>query len=142
MRRAWVLAMAILAGCPEPSNDEMVRLSLEDGSHFWIDKYEYPNRQGQYPERGVTLAQAEEKCASEGKRLCTASEWRRACRGPSPGTRYGYGDRIVPNICRVEVGLPGGHTSLTNAGTDPTSRSKEGGLTASGSYWDLSLIHI
>jgi len=137
-RLCGLLAATALTGCPEPTNDEMVALTLADGSRFWIDKYEYPNRQGQYPERGVNQAQAEEKCAAAGKRLCTAREWRRACQGPGAGLRYGYGERLVPNICRVEVGLPGGHTSLTNAGTDPSTRGEEGGLTASGSYWDCA----
>lgn len=129
------LALA-LGGCPEPTNDTMVSLTLADGTAFQIDKYEYPNRQGQYPERGVSLAQAREKCDDAGKRLCTAAEWRRACRGPAPGLRYGYGDQLVPNICRVAVGLSGGHTSLHQAGE--AAAGEEAGVTASGSYWDCA----
>ncbi len=133
--RALALVLG-LAGCPEPSTDRMVALALDDGTPFHIDKYEYPNREGQYPQRGVTFAEAERLCAEAGKRLCTAAEWRRACAGPGGANRYGYADHLVPNICRVEIDLPAGHTSLTNAGEDPVDRPQEGGVTASGSYWD------
>ncbi len=133
--RALALVLG-LAGCPEPSTDRMVALALDDGTPFRIDKYEYPNREGQYPQRGVTFAEAERLCAEAGKRLCTAAEWRRACAGPGGANRYGYADHLVPNICRVEIDLPAGHTSLTNAGEDPVDRPQEGGVTASGSYWD------
>lgn len=134
--RAAALALGLLSGCPEPSSDRMVELTLDDGTGFRIDKYEYPNREGQYPQRGVTFAEAERLCAEEGKRLCTAAEWRRACYGAGRANRYGYANHLVPNICRVEIDLPAGHTSLINAGEDPAERPQEGGVTASGSYWD------
>jgi formylglycine-generating enzyme required for sulfatase activity len=125
-----------VAGCPEPTADEMVELTLDDGAAFSIDRYEYPNRQGQRPRAGVTLAEAAALCEDGGKRLCTAAEWRRACAG-AEGRRFPYGTYFIPNICRVEVDLPGGHTSLTNAGEE-TDRVGEGGVSAAGSYWDCA----
>jgi sulfatase modifying factor 1 len=59
--------------------------------HFCIDRFEYPNRKGEYPVLYVNWIEANELCEAEGKRLCTETEWTFACEGeeamPYP---YGY----------------------------------------------------
>ncbi|MBI5538328.1 MAG: SUMF1/EgtB/PvdO family nonheme iron enzyme [Deltaproteobacteria bacterium] len=49
---------------------------------FCIDTYEWPNVAGQRPEVMSNFYQAQVKCASVGKRLCTETEWTQACEGP------------------------------------------------------------
>ena len=65
---------------------------------FLIDAFEFPNEPGQVPRARVTHAQAEKLCAEQGKRLCTADEWEKACKGP-PNHVYAYGDAFDPSIC-------------------------------------------
>jgi PKD repeat protein len=63
--------------------------AVEEGPSgpFCIDDFEWPNSRGKEPLREVTFIQAREKCAAEGKRLCTGKEWELACAG-SHGVRY------------------------------------------------------
>lgn len=49
--------------------------------HFCMDRYEYPNKKGEYPIILVSWYEARDQCASEGKRLCTEDEWTFACEG-------------------------------------------------------------
>jgi sulfatase modifying factor 1 len=49
--------------------------------HFCIDRFEYPNLRGQYPIILVTWDEAQARCESAGKRLCTETEWTFACEG-------------------------------------------------------------
>lgn len=49
---------------------------------FCIDTYEWPNVAGVRPEVMNNFYQAQVKCASVGKRMCTESEWTFACEGP------------------------------------------------------------
>lgn len=58
--------------------------------HFCVDRYEYPNQLGVKPTVAVTWDEARELCATEGKRLCTADEWTKACEGPE-NAPYPYG---------------------------------------------------
>ena len=76
---------------PEASSDEDLAKIKELDYGFLIDQFEYPNRQGAEPLVGITSAAAAETCAKEGKRLCTAVEWEKACKGPLNQV-YGYGD--------------------------------------------------
>ena len=58
---------------------------------FCIDTYEWPNIKGERPEVMNRFHQAEVKCASVGKRMCTESEWTLACEGPEMKPfPYGY----------------------------------------------------
>jgi len=58
---------------------------------YCIDTYEWPNRKGERPEVMNRFHQAEVKCASVGKRMCTESEWTLACEGPEMKPfPYGY----------------------------------------------------
>jgi hypothetical protein len=57
---------------------------------YCIDTYEWPNKKGERPEVMNRFHQAEVKCASVGKRLCTESEWTFACEGPDM-TPFPYG---------------------------------------------------
>jgi sulfatase modifying factor 1 len=50
--------------------------------HFCIDRYEYPDRAGQYPVIMVDWDEAAAHCGSQGRRLCTEDEWTFACEGP------------------------------------------------------------
>ncbi len=58
---------------------------------FCIDRFEYPDRKGEYPVIAVTWHEAGATCEAQGKRLCTEDEWTFACEGeealPYP---YGY----------------------------------------------------
>ena len=93
---------------------------LVDPSHadggFSIDRYEFPNTAGIMPRHTTSAIDARQACASVGKRLCTAAEWRRACAGPDGSLRFGYGADFRHKACHTEVHVPSGHTSMMNPG--------------------------
>jgi formylglycine-generating enzyme required for sulfatase activity len=129
--RCWILAVCL--GCTEEATSDMVELETTDGHIFHIDIYEYPNKKGETPVHPVDLDTAKSTCASQGKRLCTATEWRRACAGPSGSRRYAYGAGYIPRICHTQVDLPSGHSSMLSDTSDAESED----LTASaGAYRD------
>jgi len=56
--------------------------------------------QNQLPNGYMSGEAAARACQNAGKRLCTASEWRSACRGQKQ-SRYPYGDEYRPGLCNV-----------------------------------------
>jgi formylglycine-generating enzyme required for sulfatase activity len=68
------------------------------------------------PQAYIDRNQAADACANAGKRLCTDSEWLRACRGPS-GTTYPYGNTRQPGACNEQRAV---HPAIEYFGTtDP-----------------------
>ncbi|MCB9759280.1 MAG: protein kinase [Alphaproteobacteria bacterium] len=65
---------------------------------FFIDRFEFPNRPGELPTGKVSFKEAQETCGAKGKRLCTAVEWEKACKGV-PNFIYAYGDTWDPAMC-------------------------------------------
>jgi hypothetical protein len=53
---------------------------------------------GLVPQGYIDEIQAGDACTNAGKRLCTDTEWLRACEGPD-GTTYPYGDTREPGVC-------------------------------------------
>lgn len=80
---------------------------------FDIDRFLYPNDLGKPPKTGLSRAQAKAACAERGRRLCTETEWERACKGPSGADLYpgGSGYREVcssdPKSCASGFGVLG-----------------------------------
>jgi hypothetical protein len=108
----------IYSGCPSdmisiPEGEFMIGdssgLGFEDEkpahtvklSPFCIDKFEYPNVEGEVPEYGITYYQMGAHCTDAGKRLCTESEWERACTGPD-NFIYPYGNEYNQEKCHVD----------------------------------------
>lgn len=58
---------------------------------FCMDKFEFPNKEGERPTLKVTWTEMKASCEALGKRLCTRSEWTFACEGPEMHP-YPYGD--------------------------------------------------
>jgi formylglycine-generating enzyme required for sulfatase activity len=50
------------------------------------------------PQGYINQVQAEAACVNAGKRLCSDSEWLRACQGPT-GTTYPYGNTLETGVC-------------------------------------------
>ncbi len=70
--------------CAEYDRDKWLQLSKDlptQSMHFCIDRFEYPNRKGEYPIILVSWYEARDACKAEGKRLCTEDEWTFACEG-------------------------------------------------------------
>lgn len=67
---------------------------------FCIDRYEYPNIEGQYPIIYVSWYEADDLCEQQGKRLCDEDEWTFACEGEE-ARPYPYGNGFVrdPGKC-------------------------------------------
>ncbi len=72
----------------KPPADEMVYVPA---GKFFIDKYEYPNHFGYYPEVSKTWYEARKACQERGRDLCTTDQWEKAYYGTSK-KRYPYGD--------------------------------------------------
>ena len=68
---------------------------------FFIDRYEFPNKPGARPAVRVTLDKADDACGAIGKRLCSADEWEKSCKGPG-NTIYAYSDDFN-EACGAEV---------------------------------------
>jgi len=62
---------------------------------FCMDVFEAPGIQGQKPYI-VNDWEADWYCRDHGKRLCTTSEWVRACMGPKAENLFGYGPTFIP----------------------------------------------
>lgn len=74
--------------------------------HFYIDQFEYPNKLPIKGEKAdflgnVTQAEAGKFCAKAGKRLCTATEWEKVCRGVK-NYIYAYDDTYDGEYCNKE----------------------------------------
>jgi sulfatase modifying factor 1 len=70
--------------CAEYDRDKWLQLSKDlptQSMRFCIDRFEYPNRKGEYPIILVSWYEARDACKAEGKRLCTEDEWTFACEG-------------------------------------------------------------
>jgi serine/threonine protein kinase len=71
---------------------------------FFIDRFEFPNRVKNkdgspvMPVARATWSDAVGACESVGKRMCTAEEWEKACKGPE-NTIYSYGDVYEEEMC-------------------------------------------
>jgi formylglycine-generating enzyme required for sulfatase activity len=63
-----------------------------------MDTYEWPNKKGEVPVVMLRFVEAEAKCASVGKRMCTEYEWETACEGPDE-LAYPYGATFEPKAC-------------------------------------------
>lgn len=53
---------------------------------------------GAVPQGYISQPEAAAACAAAGKRLCTDTEWKRACQG-ADGATYPYGDTRQPGVC-------------------------------------------
>jgi len=56
--------------------------------------------EGAVPQGYISGELAQASCEAAGKRLCTATEWMRACGGPD-ATTYPYGDVYDPDACNT-----------------------------------------
>jgi hypothetical protein len=74
---------------------------------------------GAVPAAGLTFTAAQAACAAAGKRLCTAAEWERACRG-SLQVLYPYGDSFTAKKCNG-FDAEWGELLEAGAGTECTS---------------------
>ena len=81
------------------------------------------SRAGVRPQGYISQLEAATACQNAGKRLCTAREWYRACRGERD-TLYPYGAVFVRGRCNV--GKP--HLLSLLHGSDPRAWSYEAGF--------------
>lgn len=77
---------------------EMPRRSVHVNS-FCIDKYEYPNQHGIYPETALSYDEASQACEKDKKRLCTDNEWEMACMSGGVEQTWSYGYQYVEGEC-------------------------------------------
>jgi formylglycine-generating enzyme required for sulfatase activity len=78
------------------SDEPLAQVTQVDA--FYVDRYEYPNVRGEVPVHMVSYTRALETCEAFGKRLCTAVEWEKACKG-TRNSIYAYGDTWDEEIC-------------------------------------------
>ena len=70
--------------CADYDRDKWLAMSKElptQNINVCMDRFEYPNRKGEYPIIMVSWYEARDACKTEGKRLCSEDEWTYACEG-------------------------------------------------------------
>ncbi|MBL8601108.1 MAG: SUMF1/EgtB/PvdO family nonheme iron enzyme [Myxococcales bacterium] len=100
-------------------------------------RYRARSQRGAVPQGYISQVQARAACAAAGKRLCTETEWSRACRGPT-ATPWPYGAHYVRGRCNDgRVGpvprlFGGGDVFHETQMMDPRLNRMPGTLMASG----------
>lgn len=120
--------MALTAGTCMDRYEARLLERREDGSLTPFPPFARPkqgtfvaeSRAGVRPQAYISQLEAASACESAGKRLCTLSEWYRACRGEHD-TLYPYGAKYVRGRCNV--GKP--HLLSILHGSDPNAWSYE-----------------
>jgi formylglycine-generating enzyme required for sulfatase activity len=68
---------------------------------FCMDRFEYPNKEGELPQVLTSWHQAVKACEDQGKRLCTEDEFNFACEGPEM-LPYVYGFVRDETKCNID----------------------------------------
>ncbi len=90
--------------------------------HYCIDRFEYPNRRGEFPVILVNWVEAKGICEADKKRLCTEPEWSFACEGEE-ATPYPYGYVRDGDACIVDhPWIPFNPYALGERSTDKTKK--------------------
>jgi formylglycine-generating enzyme required for sulfatase activity len=84
-----------------PENDYTVSGKRIRAMDFCIDKWEFPNVKDNLPQTDVHYAQAVDSCKSQGKSLCSETQWEIACAGPL-GNAFPYGNEYLKDKCNTE----------------------------------------
>jgi len=94
---------------------------------FCIDKFEYPNVEGQLPQDWMTWYDVKSACEAKGKRLCGKSEWTFACEGPDMHP-YPYGDGFHRDrtSCNTDNPVPEEHGHQLNVKKATARNTHEG----------------
>ncbi len=100
-----------------------------EGKTVCMDVYEWPGREGETPRAFVNWREAADSCASAGKRLCTAAEWKAGCQGPD-AQAYPYAGRYNENHC------PAKEAAAARSGRFPACRSYYGLYDMTGNLWE------
>jgi hypothetical protein len=134
---AYIPKGTMIVGRMHGESDKVARATeplalVAEVNAYYIDLFEFPNEVGAHPVVNAPRAQAETLCATRGKRLCSAVEWERACKGPAM-TEYGYASAYSPEACGTD---PGGDKERDDR-LDRASGSLEGCKSGWGVY-DLS----
>jgi len=90
--------------CAEYDRDKWLAVSGKlptRDMHFCIDRFEYPNRKGEYPVVLVNHYEAGLLCGAQQKRLCGEDEWTFACEGEE-AQPYPNGYTRDPESCVVD----------------------------------------
>jgi peroxiredoxin len=90
--------------CADFDREKWLALSKDlptQNMRFCIDRFEYPNRKGEYPVIMVSWYEAKASCEAEGKRLCTENEWTFACEGEE-ALPYPYGYTRDDKACVID----------------------------------------
>jgi formylglycine-generating enzyme len=101
------------------------------------------SEKGVYPQGYISEKQAKEACGRSGKRLCKASEWKKACQGPEP-KKFGYANEQKRGVCN-DHGISGmgklfsadaarGNIFVFEKMNDPRLNQLEGTLAETGSH--------
>jgi hypothetical protein len=69
--------------------------------NYCIDRFEYPNRKGEFPVIYVNWHESKKMCETDGKRLCSEDEWTFACEGDDAWP-YPYGFDRDADACLVD----------------------------------------
>jgi sulfatase modifying factor 1 len=102
--------------------------------HFCIDKYEFPNKEGQRPQDWMTFFDARKAVESQGKRLCTHKEWTLAAEGPNMHPLpYGDGYHRDKSKCNFDNKNPGIDVFQSKHPNDEASQKLRALLVPSGS---------
>lgn len=97
---------------------------------YLIDSFEFPNQRNKQPLASVTQSEAAAKCEEVGKRLCSADELEKACKGAN-SMIYGYGDTYDPEYC---IEKADDDTTFFPSGSFGDCRSSWGVLDLAGNY--------
>jgi hypothetical protein len=136
--------------CPEGM------VEVEQGL-FCIDKYEWPNKKGQIPDRDMPYAVASKKCSDAGKRLCSNTEWESACAGKqnrqfpksnAPATQncnvignHAFSNKVAPNGSFSDCESPAGAYDMNGNVAEWTASEKPDSAYVYGGSWHNDLAN-
>ncbi len=100
--------------------------------HYCIDKFEWPNKEGQVPQDWMNYFDAQKAVASVGKRICTHKEWTLAAEGPNMHP-LPYGDGFHrTRLCNFDNHNPGIDVFQSKSPNDEASQKLRALLVPSG----------
>ncbi len=102
-----------------------------------VDRYEFPNRPGREPLRGIRAEEAKKLCEDQGKRLPIAIELMEACGGKEIRA-YPYGKSYRAGNCRDGLAWPDGPAKT---GSHTKCITPEGVLDLTGNVWEWAYVN-